>query len=73
MGFNENLRHLDNRLINVTKTGTSQPLELMKISGEGMPKFDNSLERGDLYIKILFNLPKSLSTDQKDLIKEIFE
>ncbi len=73
MGFNETIKHLDDRLVNLSKNGVSQPHEILKIQDEGMPKKDNPNEKGDLFVEIVFNLPKRINIKQKKLIREIYK
>ena len=70
-GFSTYIKHLDGKKINIEKKGTSQFGEYIKIDGEGMYKEDG--EKGNLFVKILFNLPKRINLTQKKIIREIFE
>jgi DnaJ-class molecular chaperone len=70
-GFKTFLRHLDGRKIEIEKSGTSQFGEFIKIDSEGMYKEDG--EKGNLFVKILFELPQKINLGQKKIIREIFE
>lgn len=56
--------------INIPETS---PLgKVLKLKGQGMPKYGSSSdERGDLYIKLLPKLPKSLSEEEKELFAKL--
>lgn len=70
-GFKVVLKHLDGKRVNIEKSGSSQFGELVKIEGEGMYKEDG--ERGNLYAKIVFDLPRKINLTQKKIVREIFE
>ena len=47
----------------------SQPNTIIKLKGKGLPML-NSRNRGDLFIRIVVNIPKKLSKHQKNLLQE---
>ena len=47
----------------------SQPNTIIKLKGKGLPTM-NSRSRGDLYVRIVVNIPKKLSKHQKNLLQE---
>ena len=58
---------------NITiKEGTDNGSTL-KLRGLGMPKYENPMEFGDLYVKINITLPKNLTEREKELFKELAE
>ena len=50
------------------ESGT-QPNSILKLKGKGLPR-QNSGRRGDQYVRIVVEIPKRISKDQKDLLKE---
>ena len=50
------------------KEGTSNGA-MLRIKGEGVP-FTASSRRGDLYVKILVQIPSKINSKQKELLKE---
>jgi molecular chaperone DnaJ len=50
--------------------GGAQPGEVIRVHGSGMPQV-NGRGRGDLYVHLRVVVPKKLSSEQKDLIKEL--
>ena len=50
----------------------SQPNTIIKMGGKGLPKM-NSWGRGDLYARIVVDIPRKLSRHQKKLLKEFAE
>jgi DnaJ-class molecular chaperone len=47
----EEIKHLDDHIVNVSREGITQPGFVIKVNGEGMPKHQRS-EKGDLHIKV---------------------
>jgi curved DNA-binding protein len=46
----------------------TQPDQVFRISGRGMPHLKNKGQKGDLYARAKINIPRSLSEEQKELI-----
>jgi len=53
------------------ESGT-QPNSILKIKDKGLPR-QNSNRRGDQYIRIVVDIPKKLSKEQKNLLKQFDE
>jgi len=53
------------------ESGT-QPNSILKLNGKGLPG-QNSRRRGDQYVHIIVNVPKKLSKEQKNLLKQFQE
>ncbi|KAL6500275.1 DnaJ protein erdj3b [Orobanche minor] len=69
VGFEKTLKHLDNRLVDISSKGITKPKEVRKFKGEGMPlHFSN--KKGDLHVTFEVLFPTSLTEDQKTKIKE---
>jgi curved DNA-binding protein len=49
----------------------TQQGKTLKLRSLGMPKYGNPDQKGDLYVKIIVNLPDNLSNEEKDLIKQL--
>lgn len=45
--------------------------KVMKLTGQGMPKYSNPDERGDLFITLQIKLPQNLSEKEVDLFKQL--
>lgn len=50
----------------------SQPNTIIKIGGKGLPRM-NSWGRGDMYARLVVEIPKKLNKRQKELLKEFEE
>lgn len=63
---------LDGDLKIKIRPGT-QPSTMVRLSGKGIPKLNSfsKSERGDLYIRLLVNIPTSLNRKQRQLIEEL--
>ena len=58
LGFEKDIKHLDDRIIKVMKAGTSNCNEKVRILGEGMKVNGAS---GDLYVEIIYSLPNRIN------------
>lgn len=64
---------LDDTKIRLKVPPGTQNGRTLRIRGEGIPYVHNANRRGDLYIKILVQIPAKLSSRAKDLLKEFSE
>lgn len=48
----------------------TQPEQLIRLAGRGMPKLKNPQEKGDLFVRVKVRLPKELTTEQKALLEQ---
>ncbi len=51
----------------------TQPGKTFKMSGQGMPNYNNPNKRGDLYVKIQIKIPENLSKEEKDMFQKLSE
>jgi len=65
IGFQKEITHLDKHIVKVSKDTVTQPGDIIKIKGEGMPIHENSGETGDLFVKIDVVIPSVLTEAQK--------
>ncbi|KAA8549101.1 hypothetical protein F0562_000785 [Nyssa sinensis] len=70
VGFEKNIKHLDERLVDISSKGITKPKEVRKFKGEGMPLHFSS-KKGDLYVAFEVLFPTSLTEDQKTKIKAV--
>ena len=54
----------------ITVESGSQPNTITKLKGKGLPG-RGFRGRGDQFVRLVVNIPKKLSKDQKDLLKEL--
>ena len=48
----------------------TQPEQVFRLAGRGMPQLKSPAAKGDLYVKLTVQVPKYLSTKQRELIEE---
>ncbi|KAH8489092.1 hypothetical protein H0E87_024654 [Populus deltoides] len=70
VGFEKNIEHLDEHLVDISSKGITKPKEVRRFKGEGMP-LHFSTKNGDLYVTFEVLFPSSLTEDQKKKIKEV--
>jgi curved DNA-binding protein len=49
----------------------TQPGQVFRLSGRGMPHVKNKKETGDLFVKVKVQIPKYLSAKQRELLEEV--
>ena len=72
LGYKRSIRHLDSRDVVVEHRGVTQPFEIRRVEGEGMPVHDFPSQKGSLVIKHIVDLPKTLSDEQKTAIAKLW-
>ncbi len=63
------VKTLDGNLSLTIPAGT-QPEQIIRLSGRGMPKLRKPKEKGDLYVHVKVKIPKKLSEKQRNLLEE---
>ena len=48
----------------------TQPEQVFRLAGRGMPSLKNANEKGDLYVRLKVQIPKYLSPKQRELLEE---
>lgn len=69
LGGEAEVMTLDGRLLLTIPPGT-QPDQLFRLAGRGMPLLKNPQQRGDLYVRVKIHIPKQLSPRQRALLEE---
>jgi curved DNA-binding protein len=49
----------------------TQPNQILRLKGKGMPVYGKKGSYGDLLVKVLVELPKSLSSNEKEMIQKL--
>lgn len=62
---------LDDKRIKVKIPSGTQNGKILRIRNEGVPMLNNPNRRGDMYVKVLVEVPSKLSSKEKDLMKEL--
>ncbi len=72
LGAEVSLTGLDNKKITLKIPEGISNGKLVKISGEGVP-ISGSSRKGDLYVKLMVQVPKRINSKQKDLLRQYQE
>ncbi|HLO31986.1 MAG TPA: J domain-containing protein [Anaerolineales bacterium] len=56
--------------IKLTIPAGTQPEQVFRLAGRGMPSIRNPNEKGDLYVRLKVQIPKYLSAKQRELLEE---
>lgn len=62
---------LDGTNVALTIPPGSSSGQLMRLRGKGLPKKVKSEERGDLYVRLMVQVPKNLTEAEKDLFQQL--
>jgi len=69
LGGEADVETLDGKIKLNIPAGT-QPEQVFRLGGRGMPHVKNAKEKGDLYVKLKVQIPKYLSSKQRELLEE---
>ncbi len=59
--------------VKLTIPAGTQPEQKFRLAGRGMPRLKAPAEKGDLFVKVKVRLPKTLSEEQKNLLRKIHD
>jgi DnaJ-class molecular chaperone len=65
-------RAADGRDVVVEHVGVTQPFEVRRVQGEGMPQHNYPSQKGTLHVKYIVDLPKVLTDEQKAAIAKLW-
>ena len=57
--------------ISLTIPAGTQPEQVIRLKGRGMPNLRSQQTKGDLYVRVKVSIPKELSDEQKELLVEV--
>jgi curved DNA-binding protein len=69
LGGEAEVETLDGKIKLNVPAGT-QPEQIFRLAGRGMPHVKNNKEKGDLYVRLKVQIPKYLSAKQRELLDE---
>jgi DnaJ-class molecular chaperone len=72
LGYTKTIRHLDGREVTIDVKGVTQPFQVRKMAGEGMPQHNTPSQMGVLHVKNIVDLPATLTNEQKESVGRIF-
>lgn len=64
---------IDGKRVKVKVPAGTQNGKTMRLKNEGVPYLHNANKRGDMYIKLRVDVPKKLSSKEKELMKQLAE
>lgn len=70
VGFSYTIEHVDGHPVAVKKDDVTYCSEVVRISGEGMPRKGKKGSRGDLLVTLTIKFPRNFSDSQKKKIRE---
>lgn len=73
LGLDIEVKNLVGQKIKVSIPDGIQSGKIIRVKGQGLPKYKNATSRGDLYIKFKIETPKHLSLKAKKLMQELSE
>ncbi len=73
LGGETQLRTLDGRTIWVKIPANSQNGQNIRLRGQGMPRLGSPDTRGDLYVTVRPQMPRSLTDEQRELVEKLQE
>jgi len=56
--------------VKLTIPAGTQPEQVFRLAGRGMPQLKNSNNRGDLFVRLKVEIPRYLSSKQRELLEE---
>jgi DnaJ-class molecular chaperone len=56
--------------VRLTIPAGTQPEQVFRVAGRGMPMLKSPEQRGDLFVKVKLTLPRRLSEEQKTLLQK---
>jgi DnaJ-class molecular chaperone len=70
-GFSTSIPHLDGHPVDISRKKVTQPFQVLKIQGEGMPQHNWASQKGDLYVRVIVDFPSKLTQDQKQKFAQL--
>lgn len=72
LGWSRTIDTIDGKKLPIARSAPTQPGQTIKYPGQGMPKQKSPHQRGELILEIKVTFPYSLTTEQKETIKNVF-
>ena len=70
LGGDVKIPTLSGNVVLLIPPGT-QPEQIFRLAGRGMPHLKNPSEHGDMFVRIKVNLPRKLTTRQRELFQQL--
>eukprot|EP01015_Nassula_variabilis_P008667 TRINITY_DN1686_c0_g1_i7.p2 TRINITY_DN1686_c0_g1~~TRINITY_DN1686_c0_g1_i7.p2 ORF type:complete len:177 (+),score=37.30 TRINITY_DN1686_c0_g1_i7:67-597(+) len=72
LGFYKEIEHLDGHFVKLEREGVTQPGEVEKVVGEGMPQHEYSSQFGDLFVEYVVKFSERFTDEQLSLWEQFF-
>lgn len=73
LGDEISLKTIDKKHIKLKIPSGCENGKILRVKGAGVPFLDNSSKKGDLYIRVFIDVPKSLNSQQKKILEQFRE
>ena len=71
LGLDINVKNLQGETIKVSIPSGIQDGKIIRVKGQGLPRYRNNDSKGDMYIKVQIDTPKRLSMKAKQIMKQL--
>ena len=71
LGGNVQIQTLDHKKLSIVIPPETDNGKLLKLRGQGMISKDHKNKRGDLYVRVIVQIPKHLTKEEKELFKKL--
>ena len=71
LGGNVQIQTLDHKTLSIVIPPETDNGKLLKLRGQGMVFKENNSKRGDLFVRVIVQIPKHLSKEEKELFKKL--
>jgi len=71
LGLQQDLKSIDNTMLNVSVPAGTQSGATLRVQGHGMPVHNHARQRGDLMIHIEIEIPTNLTSQHMDMLRDI--
>eukprot|EP01112_Ceratiomyxa_fruticulosa_P001467 TRINITY_DN1160_c0_g1_i2.p1 TRINITY_DN1160_c0_g1~~TRINITY_DN1160_c0_g1_i2.p1 ORF type:complete len:370 (+),score=77.55 TRINITY_DN1160_c0_g1_i2:183-1292(+) len=73
VGFTKKIKHLDGRMVEITRTEVTKPGFVLTIEEEGMPVHNYPSQKGKLFVEFTVRFPTSITDEQKEGFKKLLQ
>jgi curved DNA-binding protein len=70
LGGKEPVQTID-KTVSITIPPSTDSNKTFRLKGMGMPDYKDPTIRGDLYVKMVINVPKDLTPEEKEMLEKI--
>jgi curved DNA-binding protein len=71
LGGNVQIQTLDHKTLSIVIPPETDNGKLLKLRGQGMISKENKSSRGDLFVRVIVQIPKHLSKEEKELFRKL--